>query len=62
MSEVSLSDDLFKLPGASVGITILTIQIEEHFNIELSLVSIFEFPTLTELAAEVQRLVDSGTR
>lgn len=62
VSDVSPADDLFTLRGASVGIAILTIQIEEHFNIELPLVSIFEFPTLAELAAEVQRLVDAQRR
>lgn len=62
LREVAPTDDLFKFEGVSIGVTILIIQIEEHFGIELPLLRIFEFPTLADLAVEVQRLVNSRTR
>lgn len=62
LKEMSPADDLLVFEGASLVLARLTIQIEEHFDIEFPLVRIFEFSTLADLAVEVQRIIDSRPR
>lgn len=58
-NEVSANDDFLRINGASIAIASLTLQIEEHFDIEFPLVRMFEFRTLADLSAEVQKILDS---
>jgi acyl carrier protein len=54
--EVSLTDDLFTYDGGSIALAQLTIQIEEHYDIEFPFVKIFECTTLSDLATEVHKI------
>jgi amino acid adenylation domain-containing protein len=54
---VSVADNFFMLGGHSLMGTQLIARVRDAFGVELSLRFLFEFPSITAIAAEVERLV-----
>jgi amino acid adenylation domain-containing protein len=57
LAQVGIDEDLFALGGHSMLGAQLSIRIGEQFGIEVPLRSIFENPTVAEMAVEVERLL-----
>ena len=57
LEQVSVEDNFFMLGGHSLLGTQLIGRVREAFGIELLLRSVFEIPTIAELAAEIEALV-----
>jgi amino acid adenylation domain-containing protein len=60
ITRISLKDDFFELGGHSLLATQVTSRIRSIFKIEFSVRSLFENPTIEELAAEISRLLQAG--
>jgi amino acid adenylation domain-containing protein len=59
LNSMSVNDNFFYLGGDSLfGIQVIA-RLCETFHVELPLLSLFDYPTVAELAAEVERLVGS---
>jgi amino acid adenylation domain-containing protein len=57
LSSIGVNDNFFYLGGDSLfGIQVIA-RLSETFHVELPLLSLFDYPTVAELAAEVERLV-----
>ena len=62
LNSMSVNDNFFYLGGDSLlGIQIIA-RLYETFRVELPLLRLFDYPTVAELAAEVERLVGGGSR
>jgi acyl carrier protein len=48
--------DFFELGGDSVMVTIMTLQVEEAFDLVIDPALVFEFPTLEQYAAQILAL------
>lgn len=57
VEKIGLKDNFFSLGGHSLLGTQLIARMREAFSVELSLRSLFDSPTVTSLAAEVERLL-----
>ena len=55
-SPVGLHENFFEIGGHSLRATRLTARLRELFHIRLSIRSVFEKPTVAELAREIERL------
>ena len=54
LSRVGIHDDFFRLGGDSILATQVVSQVRSVFNVELSPASLFEMPTIAELARSIQ--------
>jgi amino acid adenylation domain-containing protein len=62
LKSLSVNDNFFYLGGDSLfGIQVIA-RLSETFHVELPLLSLFDYPTVAELAAEVERLVGHELR
>lgn len=57
LKQVGLNDNFFYLGGNSLFGTQLIASLRNRFNVEVSLLRLFDHPTVAELAAEVERLL-----
>jgi acyl carrier protein len=57
VDRVSAKDNFFLLGGHSLLGTQLITKIKEAFDVELSLLSLFDHPTLEEMSVEVENLI-----
>jgi len=57
VEKIGLNDNFFFLGGHSLLGTQLVTRINRTFNVEMTLLNLFEHPTVAEIAAEVERLV-----
>jgi acyl carrier protein len=57
VERVSAKDNFFLLGGHSLLGTQLITKIKESFDVELSLLSLFDHPTLEEMSVEVENLI-----
>jgi acyl carrier protein len=57
VERVSAKDNFFLLGGHSLLGTQLITKIKEAFDVELSLLSLFDHPTLEEMSVEVENLI-----
>lgn len=57
VEQVSVKDNFFLLGGHSLLGTQLITKIKESFDVELSLLSLFDHPTLEEMSVEVENLI-----
>ena len=57
VDRVGVNDNFFLLGGHSLLGTQLISRISESFGVELSLLSLFEHPTLVEMSAEIEKLI-----
>jgi len=57
LPEIGIDEDFFALGGHSMLGAQLSIRIGERFGVEVPLRSIFEFPTVADMAVEVERLL-----
>ena len=57
VDRVSVKDNFFLLGGHSLLGTQLITRINESFGVELSLLSLFDHPTLEEMSSEVEKLI-----
>ncbi len=57
VERVSAKDNFFLLGGHSLLGTQLITKIKENFDVELSLLSLFDHPTLEEMSVEVENLI-----
>jgi amino acid adenylation domain-containing protein len=57
VEQVSAKDNFFMLGGHSLLGTQLITKIKEAFDVELSLLSLFDHPTLEEMSVEVENLI-----
>jgi len=57
VGSISLNDNFFYLGGHSLLGTQLIARINQTFKVEMSLLNLFKHPTVTEIAAEVERLI-----
>jgi acyl carrier protein len=48
--------DFFELGGDSVMVTIMTLQVEEAFDLIVDPALVFEFPTLEQYATQIEAL------
>ena len=53
---VAAENDFFELGGDSIMVTIMTLQVEEAFDLVIDPALVFEFPTLAEYAAQIEAL------
>jgi len=60
-TEISLSGNFFELGGHSLLATRLVFQINRKFSVEIPFRTIFDFPTIEKLAAEIEKLVENPT-
>lgn len=56
LEAVAADSDFFELGGDSVMVTIMTLQIEEMFDVVLDPALVFEFPVLSDYAEQVAAL------
>jgi amino acid adenylation domain-containing protein len=57
VERIGLNDNFFFLGGHSLLGTQLITKIHEAFGVELSLLSLFDHPTIAEMASEVEKLI-----
>jgi len=57
LSEVSVSDNFFLLGGHSLLGTQLIVKIRSTFGVDLALRTLFDAPTIAELAAEIEKQI-----
>jgi acyl carrier protein len=57
VEEMSIDDNFFLLGGNSLMGAQLIVQTAETFGIDLALRTLFERPTVRQLAAEIERLI-----
>jgi acyl carrier protein len=57
VERVSTKDNFFLLGGHSLLGTQLITKIKESFDVDLSLLSLFDHPTLEEMSVEVENLI-----
>jgi acyl carrier protein len=57
LKQVGIDDNFFLLGGNSMMGTQLIMRVAETFGIDLSLRTLFEMPTIRQLAAEIERLI-----
>jgi amino acid adenylation domain-containing protein len=57
VERIGLNDNFFFLGGHSLLGTQLITRIQEAFGVELSLLSLFDHPTIQEMAGEVEKLI-----
>jgi len=57
VDRIGLNDNFFFLGGHSLLGTQLITKIHEAFGVELSLLSLFDHPTISEMANEVEKLI-----
>ena len=61
VSQVSIEESFFDLGGHSLLATRVISRLRDHFQVELGVRLLFEFPTVGELAPQVDRIVNKGT-
>ena len=54
IEKISIFDNFFTLGGHSITAMVLIEKIRNHFNIELPLTQIFEFPTIAQISSKVK--------
>src|SRR5262249_45014879 len=57
LSEVSVNDNFFLLGGHSLLGTQLIVKIRSQFGVELTLRTLFDSPTVAQLAGEIERQI-----
>ncbi len=57
LSEVSVNDNFFLLGGHSLLGTQLIVKIRSTFGVDLALRTLFDAPTIAELAAEIEQQI-----
>lgn len=57
VEKIGLNDNFFFLGGHSLLGTQLVTRINRTFNVEMTLLNLFEHPTVAEIAAEIERLI-----
>jgi amino acid adenylation domain-containing protein len=57
LSEIGIDEDFFALGDHSMLGTQLSVRIGERFGVEVPLRSIFDFPTVADMAVEIERLL-----
>jgi len=62
VDKVGLNEDFFELGGHSLLATQLISRVRESFQIELPLRSLFESPTVAELAEKVEKVLRTGLK
>jgi amino acid adenylation domain-containing protein len=60
LERVGINDNFFYLGGNSLFGTQVIARIRDTFNVEISLLKLFDHPTVADLAAEVERLIVAG--
>jgi amino acid adenylation domain-containing protein len=53
--KISIEDDYFELGGNSINILKVQNQLRKHFNCEISMSTLFLYPTIKELAADIMK-------
>jgi acyl carrier protein len=56
LDAVAADSDFFELGGDSVMVTIMTLQIEEAFDLVIDPALVFEFPVLKDYAEQIEAL------
>ncbi|MDY7019981.1 MAG: amino acid adenylation domain-containing protein [Cyanobacteriota bacterium] len=59
LPEIGVNENFFELGGHSLLVTRVVSQIQQVFNTEFPLRYLFDFPTITELAQEIERLTQN---
>jgi acyl carrier protein len=54
VDEVGINDNFFDLGGHSVLVTQIVARIRKNLNVNLSLRSVFDYPTIAELSAVIE--------
>jgi len=57
LNEVSVNDNFFLLGGHSLLGTQLIVKIRDAFGVDLTLRTLFDAPTISELSSEIERLI-----
>jgi len=60
IDQVGIHDDFFALGGHSLYATQIISRVRDHFDVELSLQALFEYPTVAGLSAQVEELKRTG--
>ncbi|NIM10639.1 MAG: hypothetical protein GTO45_01500 [Candidatus Aminicenantes bacterium] len=58
--KISIEDDFFELGGNSINILKVQNQLRKHFNCEISMSTLFLYPTIKELAADIMKNLLAG--
>lgn len=59
--KLSINDDFFELGGHSLSAMQIIAQVQEHFSIKLTIRKLFDFPTISCLSKEIDKLKSTGS-